>query len=140
MYYKIVYDGCVVDVMETLSYITQNEKNHGIIGTTNQEKANGILSSDGSEIWHIDGTKNFVGYDFKTVSVVEIEKDEYLTILESISEGKTVVEPEKESPIDVDDETPAMTRTDMVDLIRELKEQVKALEACILDMSTAIYS
>lgn len=94
MYCKVVYDGVVVDVLESIDYVTQNKRNLGIVGTGDCEKAMGILSSDSSVIWHVDGMDEFLSGDYQTVKLVQIDENEYREIKEKLNIGDKVVHEE----------------------------------------------
>ena len=75
MYYKVIKDNKVIDVLDQLIFLKFNHK-HQIPMTCDENEAQAILSSDGNTIWHEDTLYNFVdGYD--TVHVESIDKYEY---------------------------------------------------------------
>lgn len=103
MYYKVIFDGSVIDALDSLQYVMQNKTNLGIVGTNDAKKAMGILSSDATKIWHVDMFDEFVTDDFDTVKLVEISEDEYNELREELDDGGDVPyddpsEDEKQEP------------------------------------------
>lgn len=87
MYYKIVYKNIVVDIVENPRWVIWARRCRRFL-LTDITTANGIVSSDGSEVFHIDGKKIFINYPlrYKTVSVIEIGENEYLSIKSQITD------------------------------------------------------
>ena len=54
MYYKVIYNGQVIDTLDHLSFVKYQAK-HGIMVNCTADDAEGIVSSDGRYIWHVDG-------------------------------------------------------------------------------------
>ena len=54
MYYKVLEDNKVIDVLDHLSFVKYQEK-HGIMVSCYEEEAQAIISSVGENIWHVDG-------------------------------------------------------------------------------------
>lgn len=88
-YYKILKNSTIVDAMESLSYVRQNLKNKVIVASA-PEFANGILSSDKTTIWHLEGLPNFIEGSFESVTAVEIDEIEYNSIREVLDGGETI--------------------------------------------------
>lgn len=57
MYYKVIYNGQVIDTLDHLSFVKYQAK-HGIMVNCTADDAEGIVSSDGRYIWHVDGYYN----------------------------------------------------------------------------------
>lgn len=76
MYYKVLKDNKVIDVLDSLTFIKYDEKRARII-LCNNKTAQGIVSSDGNTKWHVRGfhTLSQPGYD--TVDLYEIDEAEY---------------------------------------------------------------
>lgn len=78
MYYKVMKDNKVIDVLDRLSYVKYQPK-HKIMLLCNENEAQAILSSDQSEFWH-ERTLYEVpddGPHLDTVDLVEIDRYEY---------------------------------------------------------------
>ncbi len=75
MYYKVLKNNDVVDVLNRISYVKYQEK-HDILLFCNIQDAQAILSSDGRTAWHIEGLYNFP-LDNTECEIIEITKQEY---------------------------------------------------------------
>ena len=78
MYYKVIKNGKVIDILQNLLYVKYQQK-HNMLVSCDQSKAQGIVSSDGQHVWHVNWLycfpENFKEYE--TVILQEIEEDEY---------------------------------------------------------------
>ena len=76
MYYKVIKDNKVIDVLDKLIFL-KYQKKHNIMVLCNESEAEAILSSDQKYIWHEETLYKIpvVGYD--SVRVEEIDKYEY---------------------------------------------------------------
>lgn len=92
MAYKIVLNTTVVDAQKNLNYVYWQVKNHLLL-VGRSDFANGIVSSDGSTVWHLDGYPEFPEGSYETVKAVEITGEEYEELVKQLELG-TVEEPE----------------------------------------------
>ena len=92
MYYKILLGTTIVDAQQSLSYVMWQMVNH-ILLSCDEQLANGIVSSDGSTVWHLDGYPEFTEGTYETVKAVEITDEEYEELVKQLELG-TVEEPE----------------------------------------------
>ena len=76
MYYKVLKDNKVIDVLDHLSFVKYQEK-HGIMLNCCQEEAQAITSSDGEHIWHVYGLYNIPVEGYDTVELKAIDEYEY---------------------------------------------------------------
>ena len=76
MYYKVLKDNKVIDVLDYLSFVKYQEK-HNIMVSCTKEEAQAILSSDGEYIWHVYGLYNLPVDGYDTVTLKEIDVYEY---------------------------------------------------------------
>lgn len=76
MYYKVIYNGQVIDALDRLSFVKYLPK-HNIMVNCTENEAQGIISSDGSHIWHVDGYYLIPSPEYDTVTLEEINKYEY---------------------------------------------------------------
>lgn len=76
MYYKVIKDGKVIDVLDHLSFVKYQEK-HRIMVACAKEEAQAIISSDGDYIWHVNGLYNIPVDGYDTVELIEINEYEY---------------------------------------------------------------
>ena len=75
MYYKIIKNNEVVDILRNINYIKYQEK-HKILILCDIKEAQAVLSSDGKCGWHIEGLYNFP-LDNTEYEIVEITEFEY---------------------------------------------------------------
>lgn len=76
MFYKVIDNGNVIDVLDNFVYLKYQPK-HGHMLFCEQKEAEAILSSDGTEIWHLPFLRKLPVDGYKTVEVVEIDEYEY---------------------------------------------------------------
>lgn len=76
MYYKVLKNNKVIDVLDHLSFVKYQEK-HRIMVACAKEEAQAIISSDGDYIWHVNGLYNIPVDGYDTVELVEIDEYEY---------------------------------------------------------------
>lgn len=77
MYYKVLKDNKVIDVLDGLTYLKWQPKNK-IMLLCGENEAQAILSSDGNTIWHVEGFYELPveGY-VDTVDIEPIDKFSY---------------------------------------------------------------
>ena len=76
MYYKVLKDNKVIDVLDNLIYLKWEPK-HKIMVLTDENSAQAILSSDKNSIWHERTLYNVPVDGYDCVDVVEIDEFEY---------------------------------------------------------------
>lgn len=76
MFYKVIKNGKVIDVLEQLIYLKYQPK-YGVMVLTNENEAQAILSSDKESIWHEVTLYNVPVPGYETVTVAEIDEQEY---------------------------------------------------------------
>lgn len=131
MYYKIVKNASIVDAMQEIVYIRQNPINKVII-TCAPEFANGIMSSDGTVFWHLEGMPEFSAGQFDTVAVVEIDENEYNAIRGVLDAGADVD--------DVNDETirEPLTTAQAMELIEQMQKQLQETQSLVVSLENQI--
>lgn len=150
MFYKIMQGNTVIDAIAGVQYVVFQERNRlNIIGK--KAEAFGIMSSDMSTIWHVDGLAEIPsGAEYQTVTMVEITEEEYDTLREQLAAGDVVEDPEEEQQPDegtTEEPEVVMSPTEMRLRINELTATVEALTAekdmlmeCVLEMSAVVYA
>lgn len=76
MYYKVMKNNKVIDVLDNLVYLKWQEK-HRIMVVTEEKYAQAIMSSDQKYIWHVDGMYDVPVEKFDTVTLEPIDIYEY---------------------------------------------------------------
>lgn len=76
MYYKVVKDDKVIDVLDRLVYL-KYQKKHNRMVLCDKTEAQAFFSSDRKHIWHIETLYKIPVDGYDEVSLVEIDKYEY---------------------------------------------------------------
>ena len=76
MFYKLVKNNKVVDVLDHLTYLKWQPKNK-IMLLSDLDEAQAILGSDNNTVWHVAGLYDLPVDGYETVELVEIDKFEY---------------------------------------------------------------
>ena len=76
MFYKVIKDNKVIDVLDRLVFLKYQEK-HNRMQFCDEEEAQAIYSSDGEHIWHEESLYNIPVSGYDTVRVEEIDEYEY---------------------------------------------------------------
>ena len=76
MYYKVMKNNKVIDVLDNLIYLKWQPK-HKIMVLSDENEAQAILSSDKNTIWHEKTLYNVPVDGYDTVKLVEIDEYEY---------------------------------------------------------------
>mgnify|MGYP006879563630 FL=1 len=80
MYYKVLKDGRVIDALDRLQFVKYQPK-HDIMVNCTEDDAQGIISSNGKYIWHVEGYYLIPSPDYDTVTLEPIDKYEYDQIM-----------------------------------------------------------
>ena len=86
MYYKVIKNNKVIDVLDNLIYLKWEPK-HKIMVLTDENDAQAILSSDKDTIWHERTLYKVPVNGYDTVDLVEINEYEYKQL--KMLNGKT---------------------------------------------------
>lgn len=76
MYYKVIKNDKVIDVLDKLIYLKWDEK-HKIMLLCDEDEAQAILSSDKNTVWHERTLYRVPVSGYDTVELVEINEYEY---------------------------------------------------------------
>lgn len=86
MFYKVIKDDKVIDVLNGLVFLKYQKKHDRMIFCDVSE-AQAILSSDGNIIWHEESLCDIPVFGYDTVHVEEIDEYEYMQL--KVLNGKT---------------------------------------------------
>lgn len=86
MYYKVLKDNKVIDVLDHLTYLKWQPKNK-IMLLSDLDGAQAILGSDGNTVWHERTLYDLPVDGYDTVDLVEIDEYEYKQL--KMLNGKT---------------------------------------------------
>ena len=101
--YKVIFNNLIIDVMEKPRYTRFLPKSQRIVGT-DRLAATGIMSSNGEEIYHLEGKTNNYPEKLKTVQLIKIEKEEF----ERLKSQKTEIKEETLVPAAVQSQIDAL--------------------------------
>ena len=76
MFYKVLKDGHVIDVLDQLVFLKYQPK-HKIMVLCEESEAQAILSSDKNHIWHESSLYKIPVQGYDTVRLEEIDEYEY---------------------------------------------------------------
>jgi len=76
MFYKVLKDNRVIDVLDRLTFVKYQPK-HEIMIACEEFEAQAIISSNGEYIWHIDGLYGIPVDGYDTVELKQIDEYEY---------------------------------------------------------------
>ena len=76
MYYKVVFNDRVIDVLDQLIYLKYQQK-HDLMVLCDESEAQAIMSSGKDMIWHVEGFYNIPVDRYETVKLIEIDEFEY---------------------------------------------------------------
>lgn len=76
MYYKVLINKRIIDLLDQLIYVEYQKKNDVFL-LCDEEHAQGIMSSDMNDIWHVDYYPSIDKEGVDTVSLIKIDKYEY---------------------------------------------------------------
>ena len=76
MYYKVIYNDKIIDVLDRLVFLKYQEKYNRMI-LCEEREAQAILSSDAKYIWHEETLYNIPVSGYDTVRLEEIDRYEY---------------------------------------------------------------
>lgn len=90
MYFKIIYNALVIDILDSVQYVRWLKRGKKFV-KTEMTSANGILASDGINIYHVEEMPDFDGMgNYKTVHMLQIEKEEYDKLKSQMVEGDVI--------------------------------------------------
>ena len=88
--YKVIYDGIVIDVLDTIRYGKYLTKSKRTV-LTDPGSANCIFGSNDKDRYHLRGVPYPEGCSLKTVTVVEIDEAEYNDLIAKAKKSSDTV-------------------------------------------------
>ena len=139
-YYKVKQGNTIIDALADPKYIVYQQGNDlCVIGK--QSEAFGVLSSDASTIYAVEGMRVAPNKGYSVVRLEQIDQTEYDELVEQLAGGGDVPEPEPEQP----DQEEVMSLAEMRQNILALKAQNEELSAqnelltgCVLELSELV--
>ena len=123
--YKVVFNNLIIDIMEKPRYTRFLPKSQRIVGT-DRLAATGIMSSNGEEVYHLEGKTNNYPEKLKTVQLIKIEKEEF----ERLKSQKTEIKEETLVPAAVQSQIDALAA-----MVNQLSAQNETLLQQIEEMN-----
>lgn len=123
--YKVIFNNLIIDVMEKPRYTRFLPKSQRIVGT-DRLAATGIMSSNGEEVYHLEGKTNNYPEKLKTVQLIKIEKEEF----ERLKSQKTEIKEETLIPAAVQSQIDALAA-----IVSQLSAQNETLLQQIEEMN-----
>lgn len=102
-YYKVILDNKVIDVLENAVWIKLNR--NGRIVICSPMDAVGVVSSDGTQKWNLDGTAGIDGLDSGTVVVTDITETEAAELKTLLGLGGEITNTPAGSEVEFPEET-----------------------------------
>ena len=87
MYYKVVFNDRVIDVLDQLIYLKYQQK-HDLMVLCDESEAQAIMSSGKDMIWHVEGFYKIPVDGYETVKLIEIDEFEYKELRGKSTEDK----------------------------------------------------
>lgn len=89
--FKILENNQIIDVLENLKFVKCLPKSKKIIAV-DEKQANGIMSSNNNEVYHIFGTPYTFEGQKRTVHFVEIDCEEYQILTSQLRKNEKLEE------------------------------------------------
>ena len=133
MYYKVISGGQIIDVSDGLSYVRWQVRN-GLFLSCPAEDACGIVSSDGTKVFLLEGAEPIDDLTFVTLG--EITAEQYADIRQQLIDNGVIDDPDAPQPDDGGDDDGGDTPDEQEPIAKsKLALRVEALEAAMDDMT-----
>lgn len=126
MFYKVVYNGEIIDALNDLQKVMYSPESRMILRCTDKNVAQGIISYDGEYIWHVEGWPQFpqdLAEVAATVALAEITEEEFDSIREALDEGEDIPDPDDGQMPDEDPDRPMS--------VQEMRIRIAELEGIL---------
>lgn len=85
--FKIIENNQIIDVVENLKFVKCLPKSKRII-CVDERQANGIMASNGNDVYHIYGTRHTFGEEVRTVFYEKIEAEEFERLTHQVKQSE----------------------------------------------------
>lgn len=141
MYYKIISGGQIVDVCDGLTFVRWQKKNAIFLTCSTEAEAGGIISSDGSTIYLLEGAEQVNNLTY--ASYTKIGQDTYAALRAELVENGVLDSPQEETSGTEEsggaETSEPVAKSAERQLIESLQAQVEMLTECVLEMSEVVY-
>lgn len=146
MYYKLIKNGAVIDAVDELATWLKGQKYAGPVAARGPEEADGIVASDQSASFNIEGRRELCP-EWETVKIEEIDVNEYEALKEKLNDGPIEGEMPGDSEAGTGSTGAVADRAALLQRVEDLEQQVEQQAAttdmlleCLLEMSEAVYA
>ncbi len=147
MYFKLTKNGAVIDVVDELATWLKSQANGGPVATSDLERADGIVASDQSVSFNIEG-RAVLDPAWQTVKVEEIDVVEYTELKKKLNAGPVENDQPGDSEADTGESSGGVAdRVQLLQRVADLEQQVEdqqtttdMLTECLLEMSEVVYA
>ena len=119
MFYKVIKDNNIVDVLNKITFV-KIQVAHNILIICSEKFAQGIVSSNGVDIWFVDGLIKENVNNYPSVELVEIDEEEY-NILRDALAGDEFIEVLEEPEEQPEEDEPTEDELNTVAFVKEAK-------------------
>lgn len=85
--FKIIENGQIIDVVENLKFVKCLPRTKKIV-CVDERQANGIMASNGDDVYHIYGTRNTFDKEVRTVFYEKIEAEEFERLTNQVKQNE----------------------------------------------------
>ena len=85
--FKIIENNQIIDVVENLKFVKCLPKSKKII-CVDERQANGIIASNGNDVYHIYGTPHTFEGEVRSVRFEEIDAEEYERLTQQVKKNE----------------------------------------------------
>lgn len=85
--FKIIENGQIIDVVENLKFVKCLPRTKKIV-CVDERQANGIMASNGDDVYHIYGTRHTFDKEVRTVFYEKIEAEEFERLTNQVKQNE----------------------------------------------------
>lgn len=85
--FKIIENGQIIDVVKNLKFIKCLPRTKKIV-CVDERQANGIMASNGNDVYHIYGTRHTFDKEVRTVFYEKIEAEEFERLTNQVKQNE----------------------------------------------------
>lgn len=85
--FKIIENGQIIDVVENLKFVKCLPRTKKIV-CVDERQANGIMASNGNDVYHIYGTRHTFDKEVRTVFYEKIEAEEFERLTNQVRQNE----------------------------------------------------
>jgi len=119
MFYKVIKDNEIIDVLDNITFVKIQIVHNRLI-VCPEKFAQGILSSNGANVWFVNGLIEENINEYQTVELIEVDETEYNILKDALSSNESIEIPEEpeEQP---EENEPTEDELNTLEFVRESK-------------------